>query len=293
MKRKNFSERLATYNILIISVILFVVFGIFLLYYITAQKNDQMNSMKNILEQSETTIEASINSLDTIALQVSLNPDVIDIMKQAENDSYDKFFENNIIEAERVNEILWSFILDQENISGISIFDKKGSFVYAGQETDTEQFRYSRDEDFFESLENEFDKPRVYNMFENETNRSVVTGYKAVTIIRQIKSDDITPYCIGYVEVGIDVQQLENKLQQDFSGSVLVLYDAETGRVMGSTIPQLIENTNTNYEDFLKDQNLDNYFWVQGSTFHNQVGIIVLHSRDELNRFVFFTVIFT
>lgn len=100
-------------------------------------------------------------------------------------------------------------------------------------------------------------------MFENETNRSVVTGYKAVTIIRQIKSDDITPYCIGYVEVGIDVQQLENKLQQDFSGSVLVLYDAETGRVMGSTIPQLIENTNTNYEDFLKDQNLDNYFWVQ------------------------------
>ena len=95
MKRKNFSERLATYNILIISVILFVVFGIFLLYYITAQKNDQMNSMKNILEQSETTIEASINSLDTIALQVSLNPDVIDIMKQAENDSYDKFFENN------------------------------------------------------------------------------------------------------------------------------------------------------------------------------------------------------
>ena len=137
MKRKNFSERLATYNILIISVILFVVFGIFLLYYITAQKNDQMNSMKNILEQSETTIEASINSLDTIALQVSLNPDVIDIMKQAENDSYDKFFENNIIEAERVNEILWSFILDQENISGISIFDKKGSFVYAGQETDT------------------------------------------------------------------------------------------------------------------------------------------------------------
>ena len=95
---------------------------------------------------------------------------------------------------------------------------KKWSFVYAGQETDTEQFRYSRDEDFFESLENEFDKPRVYNMFENETNRSVVTGYKAVTIIRQIKSDDITPYCIGYVEVGIDVQQLENKLQQDFSG---------------------------------------------------------------------------
>ena len=91
MKRKNFSERLATYNILIISVILFVVFGIFLLYYITAQKNDQMNSMKNILEQSETTIEASINSLDTIALQVSLNPDVIDIMKQAEYDSYDKF----------------------------------------------------------------------------------------------------------------------------------------------------------------------------------------------------------
>ena len=69
---------------------------------------------------------------------------------------------------------------------------------------------------------------------------------------------------------------------------MLVLYDAETGRVMGSTIPQLIENTNTNYEDFLKDQNLDNYFWVQGSTFHNQVGIIVLHSRDELNRFVFF-----
>lgn len=58
-------------------------------------------------------------------------------------------------------------------------------------------------------------------MFENETNRSVVTGYKAVTIIRQIKSDDITPYCIGYVEVGIDVQQLENKLQQDFRAACL------------------------------------------------------------------------
>ena len=78
--------------------------------------------MKTYLNKVRQTIEASINSLYTIALQVSLNPDVIDIMKQAENDSYDKFFENNIIEAERVNEILWSFILDQENISGISIF---------------------------------------------------------------------------------------------------------------------------------------------------------------------------
>ena len=44
---------------------------------------------------------------------------------------------------------------------------KRVRLFYAGQETDTEKFRYSRDEDFFESLENEFDKPRVYNMFEN------------------------------------------------------------------------------------------------------------------------------
>lgn len=48
---------------------------------------------------------------------------------------------------------------------------------------------------------------------------------------------------------------------------MLVLYDAETGRVMGSTIPQLIENTNTNYEDFLKDQNLDNYFGFREALF--------------------------
>lgn len=293
MKRKSFSERLAVYNILIISIILLMLFGIFLRYYIAVQQNDQINNLKNILEQSEAAIESSINVLDTIALQVSLNPDIINIMEEADNYPDNSYFEKNVIKAERVSEVLWTFILNQENVSGISIYDENGSFIYAGQETDTEQICLSRNGDFVKTLKKEFEKPRVYNMFENETNRSVVAGYKAITIIRQIKNKEIIPDCVGYVEVWIDVQQIENKLQKNLSGNVIILYDVNTECIIGSTIPQLIENTSVKYEDFLKNQNLENDFCVQGNSFKNRVGIIALHSKAELNQFIFFTVIFT
>ena len=286
MKKKHFGLRFYLYNVFLLSLIIGGLFALFFWYYIEDQEDKIEDRLKDVIDYAEGNVEDSIKMLDTVALQLSTNPELVETMKSIHTNEMGNFFETYPMRAADIYELLWSYILNSENVSRVSAYNSAGDFIYAGESSELHEDAY-RDKEFIESLEVHFEKPRVNHIFINEVEKTIGIERKGISIIREIKNSYLTDTQeIGYVEVKLNIDKLENKVNLNSTDQILLIYDLNTEKIIGTSIKGYVENTKWTYKQLINQLNLQDSYYKTGQLSEYNLGFIALQDKTEQNSFI-------
>ncbi len=283
MKKKRFGLKLYFYNLIMVALLVGGFFAVFIWYYIDNQNTEVSRSLDEAIRTSEENLEEAISDLDEIALQLSTNPNLVSVMKEIPESKEENYFQTHLIEAATVYELLWSYILDLEDVSGVSIYNKQGDFIFAG--ATEEQALLERDEAFMEELDVQFRKPRTNRIFINELQED--GERRSVSVVREINDTFLVDNIgIGYVEVYLEGSSLEEKIDVSDENSIIVLYESTEENVIGTNLKDYVENTKWKYQDLIQDLELEAAYQKQGELENLGIGVVALQDSTEQTRFI-------
>ncbi len=283
MKKKRFGLKLYFYNLIMVALLVGGFFAVFIWYYIDNQNTEVSRSLDEAIQTSEENLEEAISDLDEIALQLSTNPNLVSVMKEIPESKEENYFQTHLIEAATVYELLWSYILDLEDVSGVSIYNKQGDFIFAG--ATEEQALLERDEAFMEELDVQFRKPRTNRIFINELQED--GERRSVSVVREINDTFLVDNIgIGYVEVYLEGSSLEEKIDVSDENSIIVLYESTEENVIGTNLKDYVENTKWKYQDLIQDLELEAAYQKQGEIENLGIGVVALQDSTEQTRFI-------
>lgn len=279
-KKKSFGMRLFLYNIIIISIVLAIILGTFGVYYVKIHRDNNTKEIQLSMDRSKTTINGILDELDSASLQISLNPSVISTLEEGVKEE-DNYFETNVLESSRLCETLWSYIMNPDKISIVSVYTGHGDILCAAENEEYNQFTRLIDQTWIEYLDSQFRKPGVYNICVNRTEKHRQVSYQGISIIREIKDDVNKGECLGYVEVIIGVKQVETSLKTAVGQDKVILFDRDTDKVMATTINNVTANTSLTYDEFIQRYKLGNETQCIDVIGDRNIGIIVLQNDKE------------
>ncbi len=286
MKEKRFGLRLYLYNLIIVSLLVGSLFTLFLWYYIQNANRETEQQMTEWLEVGVSSIEDSIEMLDTIALQLSTNPNIIATMKSISLTEEGNYFDSHLTESMVIYELFWSYILNPDNVSRVSAYNVAGDYIYAGEASDVDASEV-RDEGFIIALESDFSQEGVNSIFVNDVDKTVGIERNGVAIIREVKDSYLTDnYGLGYIEVELNIDKLENRIVNQSKNQVMVIYDTSTEKVIGTSIEGYVENTQWTYTQLIQQLDLEDSYQKQEIIEAYGIGVIALQDMSEQNGFI-------
>ncbi len=288
IKEKRLGLELYLYNLIIVTLLVGSLFAAFVFYYMKSNETKIDQQLTDVLETSVGNIEDSIEMLDTIALQLSTNQNIISTMKniaQSESES-GNYFEYNLVESTVIYELFWSYILKPDYVSRVSLYNQYGDYIYTGEVSDFAENEI-RDGEFIASLEEEFQQVNVNAIFINDVDKSVGISRNGVSIIREVKDSYLTNNSgLGYVEVELNIDKLEAKILNQSEQLILIIYDLDTEKVMGTSIEGYTENTQWTYTQLIQQLDLEEGYQKQGQIEAYNLGLIVVQDMTEQDIFV-------
>lgn len=286
MKERKFGLKIFIYNLIMISLIVGSLFSAFIWYYIKDEGEKVENELLEIMKRGMGNVEDSIDMLDTIALQLSTNPNVIQTMKNIDDNRLNNYFQEYPTEEAKIYELLWSYILNPENVSRVSIYNEYGDYIYAGEATNANKFVY-RSSEMMGNIMKQFQNPNVNSIFINELDKSMGIKRHGVSVIREIKDSYLKDNeGLGYVEVKLNIKDLEEKILMKSQKQVMVLYDLKTKKVIGTSVEGYIENTRWTYEQLITQLHLSDSYQYMDELEEYNLGFLVLEERSEQRVFV-------
>lgn len=286
VKENRFGLKLYFYNLMIMSLLVGSLFSLFLWYYVRNAERETEQQVTELLDVGVGSIEDTIEMLDTIALQLSTNPNIIATMKSISMDEEGNYFDSNLIDSTVIYELFWSYILNPDNVSRVSAYNAAGDFIYAGDASDVDDEEV-RDATFIAELSDMFLQEGVYSVFVNDLDKSVGLERNGVSIIREVKNSYLTDNIgLGYIEVALNIDKLESKILNQSDNQIMIIYDLDTEKVIGTSMEGYVENTQWTYSQLIQQLDLEEAYQKQEQIETYNMGVIVLQDLTEHNDFV-------
>ncbi len=286
MKEKRFGLKLYLYNLIIVSLLVGGLFSLFLWYYVRNAEHETEQQVTELLEVGMGSIEDTIEMLDTIALQLSTNPNIISTMKEIPFSEEGNYFDSHLMEAATIYELFWSYILNPDNVSRVSAYNESGDYIYAGDASDVDKAEI-RGEEFITELTEAFAQDGVTSVFINDMDKSVGIERNGVSVIREVKDSFLTDNSgLGYIEVELNIDKLENKIVNQSEHQIMLIYDLSTEKIIGTSIEGYVENTQWTYSQLIQQLDLEDAYQKSGSIEAYNLGIVVVQDMTEQNEFV-------
>ncbi|MFI3207542.1 MAG: histidine kinase [Eubacteriales bacterium] len=259
----SFGARVYMSNLLIVLIGIGIVFVCFTVYNVSILHENTQIEMQTKAESTLREIEGRINMLDTIAIQISSSPIIIDSMKAVvENEGND--FVYDIQTAYDIYENLWSYIIDSDSANSVSIYNNSGDYIYTGEGmtfSTTTNFAVETELllEYVNTIEAVFEDESVYKLVMNKGEDDENGYYQgdAIAVIRPIKGSLIlNSSAIAYVEVCVSLDDIQEILVANVSEEEqYILYASDTGVELCSTasmdIGDIAYEVEVEMEDFV------------------------------------------
>ena len=130
MRKYKFRYKLLLTNVLVMGAVITTFLVSFLLYSLDIRSQKNVENREQILQRNSSSVESSLDMLDSIALQLSTNNYIIEVLKKLEDDYEENYFKSEVTETQKIHEFMWSYILKPNVASRVCIYNEHGDFVY-------------------------------------------------------------------------------------------------------------------------------------------------------------------
>lgn len=212
MRKYKFRYKLLLTNVLVMGAVITTFLVSFLLYSLDIRSQKNVENREQILQRNCSSVESSLDMLDSIALQLSTNNYIIEVLKKLEDDNEENYFKSEVTETQKIHEFMWSYILKPNVASRVCIYNEHGDFVYTGDGLENADIKEYFKETRLQGMRKDFtDKNSLCRVFIKNKPGSEVNGY--ISIVREIKGLPLlNERTLGYVEVQLSLNVLQRKL---------------------------------------------------------------------------------
>ena len=256
MRKYQFQKKILLRSIFMMLGVFIIVTVVFAGYFIKTRTTEFEEQVDKQLQGITSQIDNTLQLADDIALQIAANYQIIDVFNQIKGYHGDKnyFVENTDVDY-AVKQHLISYMLKQNVLKRISLFDANQDFIYVGRAVDygylkkncpnsehfTDTFTYYSEQDGKGSLFR-VDSADPYMMDSSST----------ISALREIKNYQLVPSeCLGYVQVQIQLNSFKRMcklLGKDTECYILdqkndhILYSYQGGKT-ASEVKKLLNQT--------------------------------------------------
>ena len=256
MRKYQFQKKILSRSIFMMLGVFIIVTVVFAGYFIKTRTTEFEEQVDKQLQGITSQIDNTLQLADDIALQIAANYQIIDVFNQIKGYHGDKnyFVENTDVDY-AVKQHLISYMLKQNVLKRISLFDANQDFIYVGRAVDygylkkncpnsehfTDTFTYYSEQDGKGSLFR-VDSADPYMMDSSST----------ISALREIKNYQLVPSeCLGYVQVQIQLNSFKRMcklLGKDTECYILdqkndhILYSYQGGKT-ASEVKKLLNQT--------------------------------------------------
>ena len=207
MRKYQFQRQILLRSILIITVLFVVLTTVFSSYVIRTSEAAFEEQVDVQLRGITTQLDNTLRLADDIALQIAANYQIIEAFAKIKEytDEKNYFVENAEIDH-ALKQHLISYMLKQNFLRRISLFDENQNLTYVGRAVD---FGYLKkdcpDKSLFNDTRSYFEDGGKGNLFRIDSADHYVRDYvPTISVFREIKNYQLIPSrCLGYAQVQI------------------------------------------------------------------------------------------
>ena len=106
MRKYKFRYKLLLTNVLVMGAVITTFLVSFLLYSLDIRSQKNVENREQILQRNSSSVESSLDMLDSIALQLSTNNYIIEVLKKLEDDNEENYFKSEVTETQKIHEFM-------------------------------------------------------------------------------------------------------------------------------------------------------------------------------------------
>lgn len=237
MRKYKFQFKLLLTNVLVIGVIITAFLVSFFLYYMDIRSQKDVENRERILQRNCSSIENSLDMLDSIALQLSANNYISEVLKNLDDENGENYFQSEVIETQRIHEFMWSYILKPNVASRVCIYNDQGDFVYTGDALSNAGIKKYLAPSRLKEMQTNFAQEgvnRLCTVSLKETTNDNEAGY--ISIVREIKGQPLlNEKPLGYVEVQLFLDVLKRQILPVSEYENVYVKLTEDGRIISAS----------------------------------------------------------
>ncbi len=268
-ENKNLRKQIIWINTTIALVFCTILFAAFSVYQITERRRQQEYAHTTILQTKSQILEQILELGQSTTSNIKFNTQIIELFAQLNNTESDlNQFNVRPSYVSEVNSQILYYIVRQDFISRICLYNDKGDFTYVGKPIESYKASDYITEDKLTLLETDFENSNYsYNVYSKDLlSDENSSGY--ITIVQQIK--DYTGQNdteIGYVEVQIDFENLTEQMGEISSDEVIELF------VNNKKFLRLGNTDKKTPVESIDSLPFDGVFWVKFTSYDNSLNI--------------------
>lgn len=206
-KRKHFAFNIWFSNMKLLSLAVGILLVVLILSYTKENQRKEEEELSQMQKNITINITNSIQFLETISLQISNNPYVVEMIEDVDEDEDKNYFEDNQVIRMEVYTFLWSYILERDKVTRICIFNDKSDYLVTGQSFEEGETQKPDRNNYVKTLYEKFRKTDRHTIFQVKEN-----GQEgALCISRKINKNG---KMLGCVEVELSLKETAALIQQ-------------------------------------------------------------------------------
>lgn len=232
MKKRKFTTRLIFYNLLLFSVIMLAVVGVFYFWVVRDSKNRARDDFSAMAQRTAGQFDNLVYNMDKMALQIAANPNIVSWFGAIPDDTGGRYFIENPLTANRIVQLLNSYNFKRDGNTRICLYNDNGDFVYSA----TVMTNLGGISNFvegaeFAAIQKYFLGETAFSMLRepgpDTLNSSELPSPDYFSIIRQIKNYYYNTQKNGYVEVQQSVERMDEIFGSLGTGCYAAVYNAD------------------------------------------------------------------
>lgn len=207
MQKYRFQRKILLSSILVVTVVFFIMTGVFSWYIIRTSRDAFEEQVDVQLRGITSQLENTLRLADDIALQIGADYQIIEKFSDIRGyGGEENYFVHNAAEDYALKKHMMSYILKQNFIGRICLFDKKQNMTYVGRAVDYGFLKKDcPDGQMFTDIASFFSEGKGANLYLiSRRDPYVKEPVPVISVIREIKDYQLLPSnCVGYVQVQI------------------------------------------------------------------------------------------
>lgn len=236
MNKHKFTTKLICYNLLLFSVILLAVVGVFYFWVVRDSKNRARDDFAAMAQRTAGQFDNLVYNMDKMALQIAANPNIVAWFGAIPEGTQGRYFIENPLTANRIVQLLNSYNFKRDGNTRICLYNDNGDFVYSATVMTTlggiNAFLEGPE---FAGIQTHFMGDNAFSML-REPGRDILNSSELpspdyFSIVRQIKDYYYNTQKNGYVEVQQSVERMDEIFDGLGTGCYAAVYSAD-GRMV-------------------------------------------------------------
>ena len=232
LKKHKFTTKLIRYNLLLFSVILLAVVGVFYFWVVRDSKDRAREDFASMAQRTAGQFDNLVYNMDKMALQVAANPNIVSWFGAIPADTEGRYFIENPLTANRIVQLLNSYNFKRDGNTRICLYNDNGDFVYSATVMTTlGGIRDFLEGPEFAGIQSYFQGDAAFSMLREPghdvLNASSLPSPDYFSIVRQIKDYYYNTQKNGYVEVQQSVERMDEIFGSLGTGSYAAVYNAD------------------------------------------------------------------